>query len=218
MAQLIYNLHCHTLLSDGVLLPSEIAVRYAAIGYKAIAITDHADYSNIATIVSSVMKFCAKWPKKFPLRVLPGVELTHLPPEQYKPLVAYCRKNGIKVVVGHGETVAEPVIPGTNRACLEAGVDILAHPGHICDADARLAAKRGIRLEITTRSSHGKTNKEVCAQAVRWNAPMVVDHDAHAPIDLLTPEQTEKVALAAGLTPAQITGIARATARFVNAR
>ncbi|MFA5362653.1 MAG: PHP domain-containing protein, partial [Candidatus Omnitrophota bacterium] len=42
----MYNLHCHSLLSDGNLLPSEVAVRYLAQGFKTIAITDHADYSN----------------------------------------------------------------------------------------------------------------------------------------------------------------------------
>jgi len=53
----MYDLHTHSLLSDGVLLPSEIAVRYAALGYKAIAITDHADYSNIEGVVKAILEF-----------------------------------------------------------------------------------------------------------------------------------------------------------------
>lgn len=214
----MFNLHCHSILSDGCLLPSEICVRYAALGYKAIAITDHADYSNIESVVASIRKFCAQWPKKFPLQVLPGVELTHLPPEQFGPLTAYCRKNGIKVVVGHGETVAEPVIPGTNRACIEAGVDILAHPGHISDQDAKLAAQRGVRLEITTRKSHGKTNKEVAAQALRWKAALVIDHDSHDPEDIISPARTIAVARAAGLTAAHIAVISRQTFTFVQSK
>src|SRR4030042_6939913 len=125
----MYNLHCHSLLSDGVLLPSEVAVRYAAVGYKVIAITDHADYSNIRQLTAAIIEFTKRWPKEINIKVLPGIELTHVPPEQFKPLVKIARDAGIKIIVGHGETLMEPVIKGTNRACLEAGVDILAHPG-----------------------------------------------------------------------------------------
>ena len=82
----MYNLHCHSLLSDGVLLPSELAVRYAAAGYKAIAITDHVDYSNIALIIKAILEFTRHWPKNRKIIVLPGIELTHLPPEQFQPL------------------------------------------------------------------------------------------------------------------------------------
>ena len=53
----MYDLHCHTLQSDGVLLPSEVAVRYSAAGYKAIAICDHADYSNAGQIIDSILLF-----------------------------------------------------------------------------------------------------------------------------------------------------------------
>jgi len=212
------NLHTHSLLSDGCLLPAEVCVRYAAAGYTAIAITDHADYSNVESVVASITKFCATWPKDFPLRVLSGVELTHCALGQFAPLVKYCRKNGIAVIVGHGETVCEPVIKGTNRACLEAGVDILAHPGHISDADAKFAAKRGIRLEITTRKSHGITNKEVAAQARKWHCRMVLDHDSHSPSDILTPAQTLRVARAAGLTTPIIKEIERQSALFVQSR
>ena len=49
----MYNLHAHTFLSDGALLPSEVAVRYQDKGYSLIAITDHADYSNIKQIAKA---------------------------------------------------------------------------------------------------------------------------------------------------------------------
>jgi len=42
----MYDLHTHTTFSDGVLIPAESARRAKVIGYKGIAITDHADESN----------------------------------------------------------------------------------------------------------------------------------------------------------------------------
>ena len=144
----MYNLHSHSLLSDGVLLPSEVAVRYLAAGYKAIAITDHTDYSNIEANVKAIVDFARRWPKDAKIKVLPGVELTHLPLGQFKPLAKYARDKGIKVIIGHGETLVEPVMPGTNRAALEADIDILAHPGLISNEEVKLAAQKGIFLEV----------------------------------------------------------------------
>ncbi|MEW6101953.1 MAG: PHP domain-containing protein, partial [Candidatus Omnitrophota bacterium] len=103
----MYNLHSHSLLSDGALLPSEIAVRYKSLGYKAIAITDHADYSNIDSVISNVLKFTRRWPQDY-LNVLPGIELTHLPLGQFRPLARYARNRGIKIIIAHGETTVEP--------------------------------------------------------------------------------------------------------------
>jgi len=137
----MFNLHCHTILSDGELVASEVAVRYAAAGYRIIAITDHCDYSNIKPNVAAVLAFTSHWPKNSAIKVLPGVELTHIPPEQFKPLARFARAKGIKIIIGHGETTSEPVIVGTNRAALESDIDILAHPGLITDEDVLLAKK-----------------------------------------------------------------------------
>jgi len=201
------NLHSHTIHSDGCLLPSEIAVRYAAAGYKVLAITDHVDASNIEAVVFSVVRFCEAWPKSAPIKVLPGVELTHLPLEQFKPLARYARRHGIKVIVAHGQTPVEPVIPGTNRAALEAGIDILAHPGRISDADARLAKKRGVFLEVTSRKGHCLTNSFVVRQALKFGCRLVLNHDSHAPLDIISPAKTAGIAVKAGLTAEQIDSI-----------
>jgi histidinol phosphatase-like PHP family hydrolase len=205
----MYNFHTHTIHSDGCLLPSEIAVRYSAAGYRAIAITDHADYSNIEQVIRAVRDFTQHWPRRFPLQVLPGVELTHLPLEQFKPLAAYSRKNKLKIIVAHGQTPVEPVIPGTNLAALEADIDILAHPGRISDAEARLAARKRIFLEITTRRGHCLTNAWVARQALRWKAPMLVNHDSHRPEDIISLPQTLRVALKAGLNESQVEAMYR---------
>ncbi|PIQ88174.1 MAG: PHP domain-containing protein [Candidatus Omnitrophica bacterium CG11_big_fil_rev_8_21_14_0_20_43_6] len=200
----MYNLHAHTFLSDGDLLPSEVAVRYQDKGYSVIAITDHADYSNIKQIVKSVVEFCRRWPKDSAIRVLPGVELTHLPPVQFKPLASLARKNGIKIIIAHGETPVEPVAKDTNRLSLLADIDILAHPGLISDADTKLAARRGIFLEITSRRGHNQTNAHVINQARKFGAKLILNNDSHAPEDIITPLQLIQVGKDCGLTQAEI--------------
>ena len=211
----MYNLHTHSLLSDGCLLPSELAVRYAAAGYKVIAITDHIDYCNIESTVRAILNFTRHWPKNSPIKVLPGVELTHLPLEQFKPLAKYARKAGIKIIIGHGETPAEPVIKGTNRAALEADIDILAHPGKITDSDVKLAKKRGIFLEITSRQGHSQTNAFVAKQAKKFGAKLILSHDSHAPEDISSPNELMRLGRTAGLSLKEINEIYLDVARFL---
>lgn len=212
----MFDLHCHSLLSDGVLLPSEIAVRYAALGYKAVAITDHADYSNIDVVVSAILEFIKHWPKNSRINVLPGVELTHLPLEQFKPLAKYARSRGIKIIIGHGETLAEPVMPGTNRAVLEADIDILAHPGLITDEEVKLAREKGIFLEVTSRRGHCITNNNVVEKAQKYGAKLIVNNDSHQPEDIISPAQLITVAQAAGLGQNEINNIYQDIEKFIN--
>ncbi|MDI6758508.1 MAG: histidinol phosphate phosphatase domain-containing protein [Candidatus Omnitrophota bacterium] len=211
-----YNLHCHSLLSDGALLPSEIAVRYLSLGYRAIAITDHVDYSNIETAIEAILKFCQRWPKNIPMSVLSGIELTHIPLEQFKPLSSLARKKGIKVIIGHGETTVEPVIKGTNRAALMADIDILAHPGKISDADTRLAKRKNVFLEITSRLGHSDTNSFVVQQARKFGTKLILNQDSHKPEDIITPEQLIEVGFKAGLNLKEIARIYKDVGEFIN--
>jgi histidinol phosphatase-like PHP family hydrolase len=211
----MFNLHSHSLLSDGVLLPSEVAMRYLAAGYQAIAITDHADYSNIASAVKAILEFSRRWPKDERIKVLSGIELTHLPPQQFKPLVKYARAKGIQVIIGHGETLMEPVVPGTNRAALLADIDILAHPGKISDADVKLAKERNIFLEITSRQGHRETNAHVAERAMSLGAKLILSNDSHSPEDIISPQELEGVGRKAGLAQEQIKEIYQNVARFI---
>jgi len=212
----MYNLHCHSLLSDGVLLPSEVAVRYLSAGYKAIAITDHADYSNVDTVIGSILEFTKHWPKDSAIKVLPGIELTHIPPKQFAPLVKLARKKGIKIIVGHGETIIEPVIEGTNRAALEAGVDILAHPGLLTGEDAKLAKDKNIFLEITSRKGHSSTNSYVAEIALKTGAKLILNTDSHLPEDIIKPEELIKVGSMAGLGREDLDNIYKGIERFLS--
>ena len=193
------DLHTHSLFSDGELVPAEHLRRVQVLGYRAIAITDHADSSNLDFIIPRIVQAAADLNRHSDTRLIAGIELTHVPPEMAAELVAKARGLGAAIVVGHGETVAEPVIPGTNRAFIEAGVDILAHPGLISRKDVALAAEKGVTLELSGRKGHCLTNGHVAALARECGAKLAVCADAHGPGDFLTAEAAEKVALGAGL-------------------
>lgn len=211
----MYNFHCHSLLSDGALLPSEVAVRYMAAGYKAIAITDHVDYSNIKFVTEQILEFCRHWPESRGIKVLSGIEITHLPPEQFKPLAKYARGKGIKIIVAHGQTLVEPVIKGTNRAALEADIDILAHPGLISDADVKLAEKKGIFLELTSRKGHCATNRHVAERALKFGAKLILSTDSHTPEDIISSGRLINIARRAGLNQKQIDSISKETIKAI---
>ena len=211
----MYDLHIHSLLSDGVLLPSEIARRYEEKGYQVIAITDHSDYSNIKTNTQAIIEFCQNWPKDSKIKVLPGIELTHIPLEQFLPLTKFARKAGIKIIIGHGESPVEPVTIGTNRAALLADINILAHPGNISAADALLAKEKGVFLEITTRRGHSQGNSHIVEIARKTGANLVIDNDSHKPEDILSINDLKNIALSAGLSQDEITRIYAAEKKFL---
>ena len=194
------DLHMHTFLSDGVLIPSELVRRAAVKGYKAMAITDHVDTSNVEILVPQLVQVCERLNELGNLVVVPGVEVTHVPPRDLAAVVASARAAGAQLVVVHGETIAEPVAPGTNKTALQLDIDILAHPGLITKAEAALAAKRGIALELSARRGHCTTNGHVARMALETGASLVLNTDAHAPEDLLTLPQARQIALGAGLS------------------
>lgn len=194
------DLHTHSIFSDGELIPSELVRRAQVTGYRAIAITDHADHSNIDIIIPALLKVCNKLSDAYSLRVLPGIELTHVPPEYIYELAVDARNLGAKIIVVHGETIVEPVIPGTNLAALRAPIDILAHPGMLTDEEARLAALNSIYLEVSTRKGHSLTNGHVVRAARIAKAALVLNTDSHSPQDLTSKESAMRIALGAGMT------------------
>lgn len=193
------DLHTHSLFSDGVLLPSELVYRARVRGYSAIALTDHGDFSTFDFVIPRIRKVTAELAKNYGLKVIPGIEITYVPPKLIKKAVARCRKLGAEVVVIHGETPAETVPPGTNRAGVLSGADVLAHPGWITEDVALLAKKNGVCLEITTRAGHNQGNPHVAGVAKKAGAKLVLNTDTHLPENLLTRELLIKTLKAAGL-------------------
>lgn len=200
---MMIDLHTHTFFSDGVLVPAELIRRAAVAGYDCMAITDHADTSNIGWLLERTVDIVDSFAEANNMQVLAGVELTHVPPKMIAAAAQLAREHRAELIVVHGETIVEPVIPGTNRAAIEAGVDILAHPGLIDPADVQLAAQNGVCLELTTRKGHSLTNGHVVRLALEYGAKLVINNDAHAPGDLMSEEMTRKVAYGAGLNDEQ---------------
>src|SRR5512142_3334732 len=197
------DLHTHSLFSDGVLVPSELVRRAVMKGYEVIAITDHADSSNIDFTIPRVAAACRELSRRWKITALPGIELTHIPPETFAELTGRARSLGAAIVVAHGETLVEPVHPGTNRAAIEARVDILAHPGLISRDEAELAAKNGVCRANTARKGHSLSNGHVARIAAETAAKLVIDTDTHEPGDLITDEFATSVLLGAGLSRQQ---------------
>ncbi len=194
-----YDLHVHSTFSDGELIPAEIARRYAEKGFKAVAITDHADSSNLEFILRSLQGI-EKELEGHGIEVVPGIELTHLPPEKIPELAARAKKLGARIVVVHGESIAEPVARGTNAAAVVCEhVDILAHPGFITLEEAELAREHEVYLELTSRRGHCLTNGHVVRVAMETKAELIVCTDAHSPEDILAPEELINVALGSGM-------------------
>ena len=198
----MYDFHTHTFLSDGVLSPIELIRRAVHIGYEVMAITDHVGPGNLEFILNALKKDCELAEKHWDIQVMPGVEITHTPKADIDRLAKEARRLGAGIVNVHGETIMEPVEPGTNMAAVSSNnVDILAHPGLITGEEASIAASNGVFLEVSGRKGHGLANGHVVKAATLAGAQLILDSDAHEPQDLMTREYAEKVAIGAGLSP-----------------
>ena len=197
------DLHNHTFFSDGELVPTELVRRASVAGYTALAITDHADKSNTRWLLENIVDVVDEIGAANNIQVLAGVELTHVPPKSIVDVAQLARDHGAEIILVHGESIVDPVMPGTNLAAIKAKVDILAHPGLITPEEVQLAAELGVCLEITTRKGNSLTNGHIVKLAEKYGAKLVINNDAHAPTDILPPELVHKIALGAGMTEEQ---------------
>ncbi len=184
--------HTHTLLSDGQLLPSELVRRAAVLEHEALAITDHVDFSNIESVIRSTKRAAEA---SSDVEVVVGAEITHVPPDKIPKLVHKAKALGAQIIVVHGETLSEPVSPGTNHAAVSLQeVNVLAHPGLISNEDVRLANQNNVYLELSARCGHCLANGHVA----RSGARLLVNTDCHG-FELISTNEAHRIAQGAGL-------------------
>ena len=216
---MLHDFHTHSFLSDGVLSPIELIRRALVAGYTTIAVTDHAGPGNLDFVLDQLRRECASATEHWPITALPGVEITHVPAATVPDLARRARRAGAAVVVVHGETVVEPVEPGTNRAaiwCEE--VDVLAHPGLLTAEEAAAAAARGCAIEVSARRGHAFANGHVVRTALAAGAPLVLNSDAHEPADLLSERFACTVLLGAGLPESELPAVLEGNPKALLAR
>jgi len=196
----LYDFHTHTFHSDGVLSPIELIRRAFVKGYSAIAITDHVALGSLGRVINETSDDCALARAHWNILAIPGVELTHLPPQAISEVAQKAKEMGAWLVIVHGETSTEPVERGTNLAAVQSPyVDILAHPGLVTTEEAALAAQNNVFIELTSRTGHSATNAHVALISQEAQARLLVSSDAHNEDDLLTPALAEAVLHQAGL-------------------
>lgn len=202
---MVYDFHTHTFLSDGELSPVELIRRAVVKGYRAIGVTDHVGPGNQERTIQELIKECRMAEQYWGIRAIPGVELTHVPAGAIAEVAREARKCGAELVVVHGETLVEPVEPGTNLAAVSCSeVDILAHPGFLSADVAALAVQNGVFIELTARGGHNVGNGQVAQAGRAAGVKFVIDSDTHSPANLLTAEWVKTVARGAGLTDCEI--------------
>ena len=104
-------------------------------GFRAVGLIVRADPSTLPILLptlKTLVKTCSLYAG---IEAFAGVELVHVPPALLPDAVGQAREQGAAPILAHGESIprqlADMVETGTNLAAINAGVDILAHPGLI---------------------------------------------------------------------------------------
>lgn len=205
---MVYDFHTHSTLSDGELSPIELIRRAVVAGYRGMAVTDHAGLGQLDRFAHELRLDCELARAHWGIPVYPGVELTHVPAAAVAEAAKAAKHAGARIVIVHGETVAEPVEEGTNLAAVTCGyVDVLAHPGLMTPEIAELAARNGVFIELSAKLAHAVTNGHVARLARAAGTRMLVNSDNHV-LDFLSERRVREIALGAGLDEADIPAIA----------
>ena len=207
-----YELHSHTIFSDGKLLPLALVIEAAFRKVSVIALTDHVDPSNIDWTMKNIVSFVKQIDNKLPIKVIPGAEVSYLPPKMIEEYCKKAKRLGAKLIIVHGESPVESAVPkGTNQAALKLKglVNILAHPGWITEELAQQAKDNDIYLELSARKGHSQGNKHVAKVAKKVGAKLLLNTDAHSDKDLITQKQALQIAKRAGLNDEEAIKVVR---------
>ena len=66
-------------------------------------------------VIPRLARVAAELGEAWGITVLPGIELTHIPPAMIADAAREARSLGARIVVCHGETIVEPVAAGTRN-------------------------------------------------------------------------------------------------------
>lgn len=200
----MFDFHIHvSSTGEAGLLPTE-AIRLArCAGLRAVGLILRADPSTLSLHLPTLVPLVRTCSLYANIEAFAGVELVHVPPALLPDAVAEARRLGAALVLAHGETIprkpVESVELGTNFAAIEAGVDILAHPGLITVEDAERAAERGVLLELNMAPRHCLANGHVAAMARRFGCGLVPGSDASSPDFFQSPEALQTFQKAAAI-------------------
>lgn len=178
------------------------ALRRASLcGLRAVGLivrTDGSDLDGFAPLASRIraLSLYAN------VEAFAGVELVHVPPALLPETVREAREHGAELVIVHGETLADDVEVGTNLAAVEAGADILAHPGLVDDRVAAYAAEKGVALELSACPRHCLSNAWTAIMAHKAGCLLTPGSDALTPGDLANAGRWERICLGAAMTDA----------------
>ncbi|MEW6228534.1 MAG: histidinol phosphate phosphatase domain-containing protein [Bacillota bacterium] len=205
----VIDFHTHSVLSDGEFIPAELIRRAVSAGYRVLAVTDHVGIGDLDAVIDRLRKDCELAMRYWNITVIAGVELTHIPAGFIPQAAERAKARGAEIVLVHGETIGEPVEPGTNLAAVSCRhVDVLAHPGFLTVEEARLAKGNGVFLELSAAAkTHSLTNGHVARVARLAGAALLVNSDAHSAGQLLSAETQVRVARGAGLDESEVRSV-----------
>ena len=162
------------------------ALRYASLaGIRFAGLVMKSDGSNFSHI-AELSKQVRRLSLYANVEAWAGVELCHIPPALLPDAVQEAREAGAALVLVYGESITDQVEQGTNFAAIEAGADIVTHPGLIDAEAAAFAAEKGVALEFTSCPRHALANAHTAAMAMRHGAPLVRGSEASRAEELTT--------------------------------
>lgn len=192
----MFDFHIHVTPSgSGGLLPAEALRLAKCAGLRGVGLILRGDSATIRTALPelrSLVKTCSLYAG---IEAFAGVELVHMPPALLPDAVTEARELGAALVLVHGETIPRDMVDvvelGTNLAAIEAGADILAHPGLITPEDTLRAAEKGVFLELNLAPRHALANGHIANMARQHGASLVLASDAHTRQDFTSAEATQ---------------------------
>ena len=106
---MLFDFQTHTFLSDGELSPMELLRRCHVNGYTAVAITDHASPANVQAVLEALTRDCREAENAWDLVAIPGVEITHVPPQSIDRVARMAVDAGAGFVAVHGEKSSQRI-------------------------------------------------------------------------------------------------------------